>query len=51
MRVVIDTNVLLVILPSPSKYHRILQKLKDGEVILIVNFDILLEYEKLLKSD
>jgi len=49
MRVVIDTNVLLVILPSQSKYHRILQKLKDGEVILIVSSDILLEYEELLK--
>lgn len=49
MRVVIDTNVLLVVLPSQSKYHRILQKLKDGEVILIVSYDILLEYEWLLK--
>ena len=49
MRVIIDTNVLIVILPAHSKYHRISKKLRDGEVGLIVSFDIILEYEELLK--
>ncbi len=49
MRVIIDTNVLIVILPTHSKYHRILKKIRDGEVGLIVSFDIILEYEELLK--
>ena len=49
MRVIIDTNILIVILPAHSKYHRISKKLRDGEVGLIVSFDIILEYEELLK--
>ncbi len=50
MRIVIDTNVWLVIIPQYSKYASIYQKLKSGQFTLLLSSDILLEYEELMKQ-
>lgn len=49
MRVVIDTNALLVIIPSRSNFHIAYDKLKNNYFELAVSTDILLEYEEQLK--
>lgn len=46
MRVVLDTNVLLISLPLKSKYRPIFDSLRAGEFELIVSNDILLEYHE-----
>lgn len=51
MRVVIDTNAFLVIIPSRSIFHIAYEKLKNNFFELAVSTDILLEYEELLKKD
>jgi uncharacterized protein len=48
MRVVIDTNVLIAIIPSKSIYHKIYLAIKSNFEIAITT-DILLEYEEQLK--
>lgn len=48
MRVVIDTNVFLVIIPSLSRYHSAYQALKENRYDLVVSNEILLEYEEQL---
>ncbi len=50
MRVVIDTNVLLVIVPSQSKYNLIYQSFKRGDFKILISSDIVLEYEEQLKN-
>ena len=49
MKVVIDTNVLLVMLPSTSSYHVVYQYLQMGLFEVYVSDAILLEYEEQLK--
>lgn len=48
MKLVINTNVLLVSLSSKSKYHWIFQYLKAGRFGLLVSEEILLEYEEIV---
>lgn len=47
-KIVLDTNCLLQILPSRSKYHNIWISILNGSVSLCVNTDILDEYEEIL---
>ena len=48
MKIVLDTNVLLVAIPVHSPYHKIFQAFLDGTFVLCVTTDILNEYiEKL----
>uniref|UniRef100_A0A7C4MSH4 Putative toxin-antitoxin system toxin component, PIN family n=1 Tax=Desulfatirhabdium butyrativorans TaxID=340467 RepID=A0A7C4MSH4_9BACT len=49
VKIVLDTNVLLVSIPSRSKYHWIFQKLLSGSFDLLITTEILLEYEEILK--
>lgn len=49
MKVVIDTNALLVMLPSTSTYHVVYQLLQIGVFEVYVTGAILLEYEEQLK--
>lgn len=49
MRVVIDTNVWLVIIPLYSKYATVYDYLKAGRFQLLLSNDILLEYEEQMK--
>ena len=46
--IVLDTNCLLQILPSRSKYHAIWTAILNGEVRLCVNTEILDEYEEII---
>lgn len=50
MRVVVDTNILVASLSSKSKYHWIIQALREGKFELCVTEDIYLEYEEILKQ-
>lgn len=46
MKIVLDTNVLLVSLPTHSKYHPIFQALLRKDYELFVTNEILAEYEE-----
>ena len=48
MRIVLDTNCLLQVLPSRSRYHTVWTDILDGQISLCVNTDILEEYEEIL---
>jgi len=48
MKVVLDTNCLLISVPNNSDYHCILTALQQGRYTLCCSNDILLEYEELL---
>jgi rRNA-processing protein FCF1 len=49
IKIVLDTNVLLVSISSRSKYHWIFQELLSGSFVLVITTEILLEYEEILK--
>ena len=48
LKVVLDTNVLLVSISSKSKYHWIYDKLVDDEYDLFITNEILMEYEEVI---
>ncbi len=48
MKVVLDTNVLLVSISPKSKYHWVFQKFINEDFILCVTTDILQEYEEII---
>lgn len=48
LKVVIDTNVLLVSISSRSRYHPIYRSFIDGQYTLCVTTDMLDEYEEIL---
>ena len=50
MKVVLDTNVLLIALPSRSPYHKIIQAFNIRLFNLIVTTPIFLEYEEILSE-
>jgi len=50
MRLVIDTNVWLVIIPAYSKYAFIYNQIKSGSLTIIISNEILFEYEELMKQ-
>lgn len=48
MRVVLDTNVLLVSIAVRSRYRPIFDALLNGKYILVVSNDVLTEYEEII---
>lgn len=48
LRVVIDTNVFLVIIPFRSKHHWAFEAIKNNQLTLLLSTDIVLEYEEKL---
>lgn len=48
--VVLDTNCLLQILGSRSKYHFLWKKFLNEEYVLCVSTEVLLEYEEIFKQ-
>jgi putative PIN family toxin of toxin-antitoxin system len=48
MRVVLDTNVLLVSIALRSRYRPIFDALLNGQYILVISNDVLTEYEEIL---
>jgi len=49
MIAVIDTNVILMSLPSKSPYHQIIQKFNERKYEIVITTEIFLEYEEILK--
>ncbi len=50
MRVLLDTNILLVALPSKSKYHLFIKHFNDKKYSLVLTSEIYLEYEEILTA-
>ena len=50
MRVVIDTNCLLAILPRRSPYHKVWTDFLEGRLEICVSNEILTEYEEILSE-
>ena len=50
LKVVLDTNVLLVSISSKSKYHWIYEKLLAREYDLFISNEILMEYEEVISN-
>ena len=50
MRVVLDTNVLLQMLPRRSRFRPIFDALVTGQLQLVVSTSILLEYAEILEQ-
>ena len=50
LRVVLDTNVLLVTISSRSKYYFIYEKLVEDKYDLFVTNEILMEYEEVISQ-
>ena len=48
MKVLIDTNILLAIVPKRSKYRWAYDALRKGEYKLVISNEILEEYEEIL---
>jgi uncharacterized protein len=48
MRVVLDTNILLVSIPRKSKYRPIFEKFLAGRFELVISNDILSEYVEII---
>ena len=48
MKIVLDTNVLLIALPLHSPYRPIFNGLRDGAFTLVISNEILTEYEEIL---
>ena len=50
LKVVLDTNVLLVSISSKSKYHWLFQSIIEEQIEVFITNEILLEYEGILNS-
>lgn len=48
LKIILDTNVLLVSISSKSPYHWIFEKLLEGAFELGITSDILMEYEEVI---
>lgn len=48
MRILLDTNCLLMISPKSSKFHWVMQKIISGNLELVVTTEILAEYEEIM---
>ncbi len=46
--IVLDTNCLLMILPSSSPYHKVWTDILEGRISLCVSTDIVMEYEEII---
>lgn len=50
MKVVLDTNILLVSLPSKSKYRPIFDSLLNGKIHIAITNEIILEYLEIIEQ-
>ena len=48
MKIVLDTNCLLVIIPKSSKYRKVYDNILNGKISLVVTSEIINEYEEKL---
>ncbi len=49
MRVILDSNVLLIILPKSSKYRTIFDRFLNNELTLIISNEVINEYLEVLE--
>ena len=49
-RIVIDTNCLIVILPSKSPYHKVWTDFLEQQLQICVSNEILMEYEEIISE-
>ena len=49
-RIVLDTNCLLMSIPSKSPYHNVFMSFLRGDYILCITNEILLEYEEIISN-
>ena len=50
MRIVLDTNILLVSIPRKSKFRLIFDNLLSGKLTLIISNDIISEYHEIISQ-
>jgi uncharacterized protein len=50
MKIVLDTNCLLQILPLKSPYRIVWDKIRSGEIALIVSNEVINEYHEILEQ-
>lgn len=50
MKIVLDTNCLLLILSKKGSYYSVFEKIKWGEIQLIVTTEIINEYQEILEK-
>jgi len=50
MKIVLDSNILLVVIGKRSRYRPIWTSFIDGEYDLIVSEDVIFEYEEILQQ-
>ena len=50
MKIVLDTNILLISVSRKSRFNQILQSFIDEKYIICITDDILFEYEEILKK-
>lgn len=50
MKIVLDTNCLLVIIPKKSPYRKVFELIKKGKITICVTNEILNEYEEQLNK-
>lgn len=50
MKIVLDTNCLLLIISKKGSYYSIFEKIKFGEIQLIITNEIINEYEEILEK-
>ncbi|MBX2930701.1 MAG: putative toxin-antitoxin system toxin component, PIN family [Chitinophagaceae bacterium] len=51
MKAILDTNILLIVLPTRSPYHKIIQAFNNNRVYqLVITTPIFLEYEEMLSK-
>ncbi len=50
MRIVLDTNILIVSVSSKSPHHWIFQAILSGDFLLCVTYDILMEYQEKIEE-
>ena len=48
MKIVLDTNILLVSIPKRSRYRIIFDSLLEKRLTLVISHDILTEYEEII---
>jgi uncharacterized protein len=48
VKVILDTNILMVIAPQPSAYHWVFEALRAGDFSVVVSTDMLEEYAEKL---
>jgi predicted nucleic acid-binding protein len=50
MRIVLDTNCLLLIISKNGSYFSVFEKVRSGEIQLIITIEIVNEYEEILEN-